>query len=497
MFPPGHRMRIIQVVKEMCSVSLMSSRKRLTSQSTISSKPHKKIKKLPEDPHADDEDKLTLKECYTKVRNQIVKWQRKEQNKIVQKLAENNDYEIKICEGNSGPSISITCKKCGKKCTLGLKGQSILLSNWKRHVSSCILKKNDILKGTQLHNFLKITSSQEQDSKSINNDCQNFQKAPPVIRNGTDIQAVENTGGAVVDMYVDWSRKSRNTLKLLECGEASGQTKITDYYEVVDRIGVVLKNNYNFIEQSELAFNVEQNNGSDFHSFFKELLRNAEKNCSKYPTQRRHDNLIKQFATALFVYSGPIAYNFIHKNIPECLPSLRTVQRLVHSTYTFHNEGVFQFKGLAEHLNLYNATKIISISEDATRLIGRVDYDKETDKLVGFVLPSNKEGVPLSDSFIAVSFDFVQDTFLTSEIGKYVLVYMAQPLEENVPAYCLMCTATDNRYNAELIIKRWKYMYNECSKLGIQVISYGADGDSRQLRSMNYPQDYSKIFNEQ
>ena len=31
----------------------------------------------------------------------------------------------------------------------------------------------------------------------------------------------------------------------------------------------------------------------------------------------------------------------------------------------------------------------------------------------------------------------------TANIGKYVLVYMVQPLEENVPAYCLMCAATD------------------------------------------------------
>ena len=247
---------------------------------------------------------------------------------------------------------------------------------------------------------------------------------------------------------------------------------------------MVIKENYSIIEQSELKFNVEQSKGTNYQSFFRELLHNAEKNCSKIPTQRRHDSLIKQFATALFVYSGPIAYNFMHKSIPEGLPSLRTVQRLVHSNYTFQMEGVFQFKALEEHLHLYNAKKIISISEDATTLIGRVDYDKETDKLIGFVLPSNNEGIPLSESFIAISFNFVQETFSTAEIGKYVLVYMAQPLEENFPAYCLICAATDNRYNAELIIKCWKYIYDECLKHGIQVVSYGADGDSKQLRSM-------------
>ena len=61
---------------------------------------------------------------------------------------------------------------------------------------------------------------------------------------------------------------------------------------------------------------------------------------------------------------------------------------------------------------------------------------------------------------------------------------MAQPLEEHVPAFCLMCATTNNKYTAELIIKCWKYIYDECFKRGIQVISFGADGDSKQLQSM-------------
>ena len=69
---------------------------------------------------------------------------------------------------------------------------------------------------------------------------------------------------------------------------------------------------------------------------------------------------------------------------------------------------------------------------------------KNKDKLVGLVLPCNNEGVPLTDSIIATSFDFVDQAFMSIEIGKYVLVYMAQPLEEHVLAFCLMCTATNN-----------------------------------------------------
>lgn len=66
------------------------------------------------------------------------------------------------------------------------------------------------------------------------------------------------------------------------------------------------------------------------------------------------------------------------------------------------HEGVFRFDELRWHLDQYNAPLCISIAEDATRVIGRVDYDGETDWCVGFVLPSNENGLPIVDSFMAV-----------------------------------------------------------------------------------------------
>ena len=59
---------------------------------------------------------------------------------------------------------------------------------------------------------------------------------------------------------------------------------------------------------------------------------------------------------------------------------------------------------------------------------------------------------------------------------------MAQPLCQNVPAFCLACVGTNNKFMAEQVLKRWKYIL-EC-KIGIDVVSFGADGDSRELKSM-------------
>ena len=46
------------------------------------------------------------------------------------------------------------------------------------------------------------------------------------------------------------------------------------------------------------------------------------------------------------------------------------------------------------HINSYKCARVIVIGEDATRLVARVDYDPETNRLVGFVLPEGKDGLP-------------------------------------------------------------------------------------------------------
>jgi len=81
----------------------------------------------------------------------------------------------------------------------------------------------------------------------------------------------------------------------------------------------------------------------------------------------------------------------MHKNTPDCVKDCPQLLYISHRRYIF-------FKRLEDHLiiNLYNAAKIISISEDVTRLVGLVDYDKETDKMIDFVLVANENGMTTS-----------------------------------------------------------------------------------------------------
>ena len=54
----------------------------------------------------------------------------------------------------------------------------------------------------------------------------------------------------------------------------------------------------------------------------KQIIVNAERNAGKFNTQRRHPEILKKFSMALFIYAGPMAFEFIHQNMPEALPSL-------------------------------------------------------------------------------------------------------------------------------------------------------------------------------
>ena len=90
---------------------------------------------------------------------------------------------------------------------------------------------------------------------------------------------------------------------------------------------------------------------------------------------------------------------------PEALPSLRTVQRIVYEEYRIITEGEFRFDELKNHLEAHCAPNVVSIGEDATRVIARVDYDNLTNRLMGFVLPCDTNGLPIADFFLATSFE--------------------------------------------------------------------------------------------
>ena len=254
--------------------------------------------------------------------------------------------------------------------------------------------------------------------------------------------------------------------------------KITSFFSIVEKVVEVWE------QKSTIMSFPETSSINEFSPILKRLVLNAEKNLDRLPKQRRHDVLMKNFATSLFIFAGPLSYEFLHQNMPEALPSLRTVHRIVSDEHKTMEEGIFYFDELVHHLNSYESPLVVSIGEDATRLVRRIDYDPETNRLVGFVLLCNEQGLPICDSFLAISFERMEQIFQNNKPAPYAFVYMAQPLQNNVPAFCLACVGSDNKFSAELVLNRWQCIVSECSKRNIAVASFGADGDSREMKAM-------------
>ena len=143
-----------------------------------------------------------------------------------------------------------------------------------------------------------------------------------------------------------------------------------------------------------------------------------------------------------------MAYNLVHQNMPDALPCLRTVQENIHAEYYSLSEGQFRFDELASYLKKFDAPLVVAVSEDATRVISRVEYDNETNRLVGFLLPCDSNGLPVADSFLALSLESIEECFKSQEISKFAYVFMAQCISQHIPAFCLGCIGSSNCFDA-------------------------------------------------
>ena len=294
--------------------------------------------------------------------------------------------------------------------------------------------------------------------------------------------AAEKDVGSSSSELVDWSRSARSKRLLAKAG--SHCACITDYFHILDDIEKLVKRNDELSKLLQSSVVPQTDSQTTLTPVLQRILENATENSTKLPTQRRHPMILKKFAVSLFIYAGPLAYEFIHSNMPEALPSLSLVKRIVHNEYQTIGEGDFRFDCLLDYLVRNNVSKLISIGEDATRVISRVEYDSETNRCVGFVLPLDKNGLPMNDEFLALSFESMEKMFKTSDIAKYAYVYMAQPFCSSVPPFCLACLGTNNKFTAKDALLRWQYIVKECKKRSIDVVSFGGDGDSRLLKAM-------------
>lgn len=128
-------------------------------------------------------------------------------------------------------------------------------------------------------------------------------------------------------------------------------------------------------------------------------------------------------------------------------------------------EGELRCEQLLKYLDGLKVKKSVWLSEDATGIVSKVEYDPSTNQLIGLVLPINAEtGMPISFSFKATSHNEIQRFMESAEKSKLLYVVMAQPLIEHAPPFVLQLFFTKNQFSTLDVVKRLQFTAQELKK---------------------------------
>lgn len=221
------------------------------------------------------------------------------------------------------------------------------------------------------------------------------------------------------------------------------------------------------------------------HYFLNKLISAANQNASRKKGGYRFKKEIQLFATYLRLIIGKLGYETLQKNLEAAIPSLPTIDRYIRSSHFHITPGILRTEELLQYLKERNLPKAVAISEDMTRIVGRVQFDSRSNQLFGLVEPiNNKTGMPIPFCFPARTDTEIIRHFMNGKVSGYLNVLMAQPIAKNASPYCLLLYGSDNKFTANTVKRRWKYIVNELIKIGIIVLSISSDSDPRYNSAM-------------
>lgn len=270
------------------------------------------------------------------------------------------------------------------------------------------------------------------------------------------------------------------------------QPLISNFYPILDKVSKLLKENENLKQM--LLDNINNHNNytgikvskqiENMPILLKHLFKSSTANSDRKSNANIYDDTIKKFSLYLFFVGGRHLYQTLCNNMPNSIPSISSLFRYFGKTQKI-SEGCFRFMELRKFLDDRDLPLYVWLSEDGTRITGRIEYDNEDNKLVGFVLPL-KNGCPKMDTFVVTSVKSVLDAFKTATKSKYAYCIMAQPSVPSSPSFCVSIFGTDNCFSFEDVINRWDKMIEMANNQNIHILGFSSDGDPRLLKAMQY-----------
>lgn len=144
--------------------------------------------------------------------------------------------------------------------------------------------------------------------------------------------------------------------------------------------------------------------------------------------------------------------------------------------------GKVNGEGLREYLASENLPFVVAISEDATSVKGNRKYSAKRNSIIGNSLPLGTTDLPnAEDAVVNSAMDIIK---MISQRATVVFVVMAQPLVDSFPPMRICTFGSDNKLSFNDVRHRLQTIRAELEKFGIEILTYSADGDSRELKMM-------------
>lgn len=213
----------------------------------------------------------------------------------------------------------------------------------------------------------------------------------------------------------------------------------------------------------------------------------AKRNAMKKPGGFRYDSCVKSFVTYHRMESGRLAYKTLQSNLTGLIPSLPSTNRYIQTMNYRVIEAIPRFDELNIYLESRKLPKIVSLSEDATRIVGRVQYDRKTNQVIGFTPPlDNESGMPVPFLFPARnSIEMISYFENDHTESESVIAVMAQPFsKETKHSFCLMLFGANKKYTGLDVANRWSFMIDALKNRGIVVLNVSSDSDTKYNAAM-------------
>jgi hypothetical protein len=198
------------------------------------------------------------------------------------------------------------------------------------------------------------------------------------------------------------------------------QPQIDKYFPILNELQQLEKQNTALrLSLGKLSSSL-QDTGSSFNaplnpmSPLLKLLLNAKE-------KRPYDPRLKQFAAFIYLRAGRRAYTTLSSNLP--IPKPSTICKFLQSGKRI-NEGVVRYQELESFFNSRQLPKKNWLSEDATKITPKVQFDSTHGEIVGLCAPTAQNGFPIV-SFFNVTSPMQLKSFIDKyEMPSYVYVYI-------------------------------------------------------------------------